>query len=383
MRTHRYLDSNSTVPFTEFKALEHRLQGLSNASSLHHHGRLTKNLLESVREQIAADFSADPFDLFFTSGATESLNLVFRAFAEKFLEQKKPVLFRHLSTDHSAVIGPMKNFKEVAGRVTGGGGIRVEELAVDSLGLLKDSSPLVAGSLGVITVANNETGVIQDLNIFDRMGCEYFVMDITQCLGKMDLKPWIERAPKDKTVWIFSAHKLGALAGIGVSLIPVRFPQSSVVFGGKQERSRRPGTENLAGITSLGIQWERLKDISEKYTQVKKIRDALEKNLRDLFPSTIFHGRGDGTSVNRLPNTSNFHIPGFKSTILMYLDQAGFSVSLGSACSSGMISTSHVIMALTAGNTDISEASVRVSLLPNETEEFIKPFCQTIAGFLN
>ncbi|MCR9080330.1 MAG: cysteine desulfurase [Hyphomonadaceae bacterium] len=348
-----YADYNATAPVRpEAKAaMLAALEVGANPSSVHGPGRAARKLLETARAQVALAIGARAQDVIFTSGGTEASALALNGVVAQ-LEGKCTLLVSAI--EHEAVI---KN--------AGYAGVPVETAYVTADGVLdldwlrerlarwdhdQDGTPLLA-----LMMANNETGVLQpvaDAATLVREAGGLTHCDAVQGLGKVMVN--VNLLGVDYLA--LSAHKVGGPQGVGALWVRSGAPLKPVLFGGGQERSLRSGTENLSGIAGFGAATEAaIRDMS-KLQALSSLRDAMEAKLVQEAGVTVF-----GKGVDRLPQTSNFAIAGFRAeTQVMAMDLAGVAVSSGSACSSGKVKRSLVLSAMGVSD-DLSESAIRVS----------------------
>lgn len=327
-----FLDWNATTPLrAEARAaMIAAMDVVGNPSSVHAEGRKAKGLIERARAQVAAALGAEGADVIFTSGATEAAAL---ACAGRGLHGA--------AVEHDAV----KAWVECDLPVTPDGAVAVADPAQS-----------------VLQLANSETGVVQDMP--DGLA----VSDVTQALGKIPFAfNWLGCQAA-----LVSAHKLGGPKGIGALVVRRGTDVAAQLRGGGQEMGRRAGTENLIGIAGFGAAAEAAaRDLAEGvWDAVAQKRDLLEARLAEAAPEAIFPGQ----AARRLPNTSCIAVPGWKGeTQVMQMDLAGYAVSAGSACSSGKVRASGVLLAY--GYDEITASSaLRVSLGPQTTEDEINGF---------
>ena len=327
-----YLDHNATAPLRleARDAMIGAMDAIGNPSSVHSEGRKAKSIVEKARGQIASAFGADGADIVFTSSATEAAALACRG--------------RDLASarvEHDAVLS-----------WTSG------DLAVDAGGRISVSDPLNSA----IQLANSETGVLQKLP--EGLG----VADMTQAFGKLPVAfNW-----SGADMALISAHKLGGPKGIGALVLKRGLDVKAQIKGGGQEMGRRSGTENIIGIAGFGAAAEAAQRDLEagKWDEVGKLRNILESAIADRAKRTIFVGK----EVARLPNTSCIMTPSWKGeTQVMQMDLAGFAISAGSACSSGKVKASGVLMAMGFTEPDAA-CAIRVSLGPETTEQQVLAF---------
>lgn len=346
-----YLDHASTTPLSEGvkSAMLAAMEEFGNPSSLHQVGRQVKSRLESARRELALSLGCEPAELFFTSGATESLNTALDA----ALERRKKTRVFCSSLEHHAVLDRVRFLSE-------SGKINWIEIANDAQGRLDSSfiEETERGDVVVMMAHNNELGTANPIDQMAKWALEkklVLICDAVQTASwqPIDLQRW-----KGVQSLSLSAHKFNGPKGVGVLFWRSTRPLRPVLHGGSQERSLRPGTENAMGISGLRRAW---KELQEEMTNRREILDALRKELEDRFEKggpiqlTVPFHSGDH------PGIANITVPfeGKTSMLLFRLDMAGICISEGSACSSGSSSGSHVIRAL--GGDKSGTASLRIS----------------------
>ena len=343
-----YLDYNATVPvLNEVKTsiINCMESGPLNASSVHSFGRKGKNIIEASRENIANVINSKIDNIVFTSSATEAINLLFSNFTNIVVS----------SIEHLAVLSSSKTDLMIP--VNKNGVIDLDFLD----DLLKKISTKGKKILVSVMWVNNETGVIQPIadviRISKKYGC-YIHCDAAQALGKIKID--LEKFEFDFIT--LSGHKIGAPAGVGALVIKNNIHLNPHLLGGGQEKGLRAGTENIIGICGFGAAARiLLKTEQDSFNKIKFLRDYLTNRIKLLSPETIFFGE----EVNRVNNTLLIALPNVPGDLaLMKLDLESFSVSSGSACSSGKINQSHVLNAM--GYKNLASNSIRVSLPPND-----------------
>ncbi len=349
-----YLDNNATTALDE-KVLEAMLpymgQVTGNPSSVHRFGRLQKDAIEQARESVAQLVGARAEQVVFTSGGTESNNLLLNGFSQQTKD-------RHIAVsaiEHMSLLEPAQHLA-----------VEVDVIQVDENGLVKLQAleQVMTEQTSLISVmsANNETGVIQDLSPLINFAHEhdcFFHTDASQAAGKIPLS-FVESGVDAMTV---SAHKLYGPVGVGALIIDKRLPISKIQFGGSQEKNLRAGTENVPAIVGFGKAAEiALSQLQSRSLHVRALRDALEKGLKQFTAVTIFAEKAE-----RLPNTVQFGVDGFDGeTLLMQLDRKAIAVSSGSACTSGKTEPSHVLRAMKVPDA-LASSAIRVSFGKNNT----------------
>jgi len=323
---------------------------------VHAAGRAARALIEAAREQVAALVKARPQDVIFTSGGTEANALALNSAIEGAIAQDERITRLFVSAiEHDSALA---NGRALAERVPG---LRLVLIPVSGDGVidakaLRDMLREGGGrTLVVAMAANNETGAIQPIAEIVRLAREadgLLLVDAVQAAGKMA----IDFSADYLTL---SAHKLGGPQGVGALVARDGAPFVAATLGGGQERSRRAGTENVAGIAGFGAAAEAAgRDLGQ---MSGALRDRFERRLYETIPDARVFGE------TRLGNTSNFAIPGVTAeTALMALDLDGVMVSSGAACSSGKIRTSHVLQAMGVAD-EIAACALRVSFGWNST----------------
>ena len=343
METERiYFDYNasSLIRKEAFNLLESINKSYGNPSSVHEEGRSMRDLIETSRKHIANSLNTSENNIIFTSGGTEAIDIA--------LNQNNGRIIIN-STEHIAVFESAKKTDSI-----------IEILEVDNTGIInlnKLESMLKKGpALVCIMFANNETGIIQPIKKISeivRKYNSYLFCDAVQAYGKIK----INFDELDIHFMALSAHKIGGFPGSGALIINEDIKKViPITLGGGQEFGLRGGTENLIGITAFGECAKLIDEICFENQKLKEYIDILERNIEN-FGGFIF-----GCNSQRLPNTSLFAFPNIKAdTLLMKLDLAGYSVSSGSACSSGKVKKSHVLEAMNIDD-KISSNAIRVSL---------------------
>ncbi|NOT71069.1 MAG: aminotransferase class V-fold PLP-dependent enzyme [Hyphomicrobium sp.] len=354
-----YLDHNATAPLRgEAKAaMIAALDVDGNPSSVHSEGRRARGVIEAAREQVARLVNAKPSEVVFTSGATESNAWV--------MAQPWDTIFVS-GVEHDSILAPARaNGAEVIMvPVARDGRVLAEQIAARVL-----SGAPVGRALIALQLANNETGVIQDVAAVTAFAREHGLRvhtDAVQAPGRIA----IDFAGLDADTMSLSAHKLGGPKGIGALIIRDHYDLAPLIRGGGQERRRRAGTENLAGIAGFGAAAKVALAALADAPRIAGLRDQLERDVCDAVPATVVIAG----SAPRLCNTATLTLPGkLAETLVIRLDLAGFAVSAGSACSSGKVGVSHVAEAMGLER-DVAAGMIRVSLGPDTTQDDIAAF---------
>ncbi|MGB8813624.1 MAG: aminotransferase class V-fold PLP-dependent enzyme [Paracoccaceae bacterium] len=332
MKPRAYLDWNATTPLRPESraAMIAAMDVGGNPSSVHAEGRAAKAVIERARAQVAAALGADGADIIFTSGATEAAAMACGA---------RGLVCADL--EHEAVAAWCDT-----------------SLSVYRAGRVAVADP----ARSALQLANSETGILQELP------AGIAVCDATQAFGKVPFAfNWL-----GCDMMLVSAHKLGGPKGVGALILRQGLDVAAVLRGGGQEMGRRAGTENLIGIAGFGAAAQAAaRDLADGvWDRVAELRNILESGLSTHANETISVGNG----FARLPNTLCLATPGWKGeTQVMQMDLAGFAVSAGSACSSGKVRASRVLLAM--GFDAVAAASaIRLSLGPQTTEEDVMRF---------
>lgn len=358
-----YLDHNATTPL-DSGVREAMLPWLGdrfgNASSRHEYGRAARKAVEEARAQVAAAVNAHPTEVIFTGGGSEANNLFIKGAAALM----KPGLVAVSGIEHPCVREPARQLIR--------SGWRFAEIAVDGVGridlaafdrMLAEKPRLVS-----IMLANNETGVIQDvaaLAMAVKAAGGWMHCDAVQALGKIE----VDFRALGVHGLTLSAHKVRGPVGVGALVVDKRVELAPLVAGGGQERNLRSGTENVMAIVGFGAACERIvSHREERSRQLAALQAVLETGLVGLGARIFSAG------APRLANTSFFAIPGVDGeTLVGRLDRAGFAVASGSACSSAHPEPSHTLLSMGVDAT-LARAAVRVSLGAGSTRQDVDGF---------
>ncbi len=380
-----YLDNNATTALNA-QVLDAMLPYMGsvcgNPSSVHRFGRLQRDAIERAREQVASLVGATAEQVIFTSGGTESNNLLLYGLAhgssadrtvDKRSTGSKEQGVRRLAisaVEHMSVLQPACYLFD-----------KVDHIAVDAEGLVTMESlqQAIKPDTGLVSVmaANNETGVIQPLSFIIGQCQEkglYFHTDATQAAGKMPL----HFNDSGISAMTLSAHKLYGPVGAGALVIDRSLPLKALQRGGSQEKGLRAGTENVAAIVGFGQAAElALSRLAQRRSQMRKLRDYLETELSRIPQITLF-----AQYAERLSNTIAFGVAGFEGeSLLMQLDRKAIAVSSGSACTSGKTEPSHVLQAMGIP-TQIALTAIRVSFGETNTVSDVEILLQALADII-
>jgi cysteine desulfurase len=365
--TAAYFDHNGTTAL-DARVLEAMLPYLSrqhgNATSRHVFGRGARQAIEQAREQVANAVGAHPSQVVFTASGTESDN-----FAISGIAATQPGCGIAVSAiEHPAVTRPASAMQAR--------GHKLSIIAADESGCVKadalgDNLEAAPGLVSVM-LANNETGVIQDIaaigEVVKSHGA-YMHTDAVQALGKIKL----DFSALNVHAMSLSSHKINGPQGAGALILDKRVDIQPLLYGGGQEKGLRSGTENVAAIVGFGAACELIRnELVQRTGPIRQLRDQLENGLQHLG-ANIF-----GSDAERLPNTSFFAFDGIEGeTLVMALDRKNFAVASGSACSSDSTEPSHVLLAMGVDK-DLARGAVRVSLGSGNNREQIEAFLLTL-----
>jgi cysteine desulfurase len=356
-----YLDNNATTPVLPevFEAMRPYFgEHFGNASSIHRHGQETRAAVERARDSVASLLGCHAAEVVFTSGGTEGDNLAIAGLTDA----GDHVITS--SVEHHAVLHSCKHLEEA--------GCEVTCVPVDGRGLvdpddvrraLRPNTKLIS-----IMMANNETGVLQPVEEIGKIAAQaevYFHTDAVQAAGKVSID--VKRIGCDALS--ISGHKMHAPQGVGALYVRKGTRLQPLFYGGRHERSRRAGTENVPGIVALGKAAELATQAFERGDdkQMSALRDRLQQGILAQVEEAGVNGDGS----QRVPNTSNIYFDRIEGeSMVISLDLHGLAVSTGAACASGAIEPSHVLTSMGL-RSDRARSSIRFSLGKQSTSEEI------------
>jgi len=354
-----YFDNNASTPVLSevFDAMRPYFgEHFGNASSIHHHGQDTRAAVERARESLATLVGCRPSEIVFTSGGTEGDNLAIFGLARSGDHVISSTI------EHHAVLNACKHLEEM--------GCEVTYIPVDGRGQVDpdDVRRALRANTRLITImtANNETGVLQPVEEIGKIAAEadvYFHTDGVQAAGKVPLD--VNRIGCD--LLSISGHKMHAPQGVGALYVRKGTLLQPMLYGGRHERSRRAGTENVPGIVALGKAAELAQETFQRGDDktMAASRDRIQQTILENVEATGLNGEG----AARVPNTTNIYFEYIEGEALVIaLDLKGLAVSTGAACSSGAIEPSHVLTAMGL-RPDRARASIRFSLGKQNTPE--------------
>jgi cysteine desulfurase len=333
-----YLDHNATTPLDPrvLDAMSSVLrEGWGNASSLHWFGQRARAAVDEARGAVAALIGASPAEIVFTGSGTEADNLALRGVAAAAREPRRKILYS--SIEHHAVVHTARALAEEGARVeavraTADGVVDLDDLRAK----LDDTTALVC-----LMLANNETGVLQPVAEVSRLAHARGALvhcDAVQAAGKVS----VDVGALDVDLLALSAHKIYGPQGVGALFVRRGTRMKPLLRGGSQERNRRAGTENVAGIAGLGRAAQlAAHDTGAEAARLASLRDRLETRLLAI-PGAVRNGNAE-----RVPNTTNVSFERAEAeSLLLALDLRGLAVSTGAACAAGAMEPSHVLRAM-------------------------------------
>lgn len=366
-----YLDHSATTRVDDDIAqamLAYMTDHFGNPSSVHSFGREAKKALEAARERVAAAIGAQPSEIIFTSGGTEADNMAIRGAAIAAKKRGNHIITSQI--EHHAVLDTCKALARE--------GFSVTYLPVDENGMVnpEDVRQAITDQTILITImhANNEVGTIQPIAEIGAIAKEkgiLFHSDTVQSIGKIPVN--VDELNLD--MLSVSAHKFYGPKGIGALYMRRGTKNLPIAFGGSQERKRRPGTENMPGIVGFSLAIEKaVADMEQQAAYQVKLRDK----LIDGITSRVSDIKLNGHPTMRLPNNVNFSFRFIEGeSLLLSLDMKGIAASSGSACTSGSLDPSHVLLAMGLTH-EIAHGSLRMTLGKENTEEEIDYVLETL-----
>jgi len=366
-----YFDHSATTPVDKTVAetiLEHMTEKFGNASSIHRFGREARKAVDEAREKVAALINAEPNEIFFTSGGTEGDNLALKGIA--YANRKKGNHIITTAIEHHAILHTCEYLEKQ--------GFSVTYLPVDEYGMVKveDVAKAITDKTILISVmyANNEVGTIQpiaEIGCIAREKGIYFHTDAVQVAGNY---PIDVKASKIDLLTL-AGHKFHGPKGVGVLYIRRGVRIEEIQHGGGHERNMRAGTENVPGIVGLGKAAELAKnEMQEKIVRISGLRDRIIKEVMEKIPHTKLNGH----PTQRMPGNANFSFHFVEGeSLLLNLDLKGIAASSGSACTSGSLDPSHVLLAMGMTH-EVAHGSLRITLGRGNTAEEVDYFLELL-----
>ncbi len=375
MPTKYYFDNAATTPVREEvlqEILPYFREYYGNASSIYSIARESKKALEAARAKVAAAIGATPDEIYFTAGGSESDNMALRGVVNASKKEKKHIITTKI--EHHAILHTAE-FLETKG-------VDVTYLNVDEFGKisLEELENAIRPETVLISVmfANNEIGTIQPIAEIAEIAKKHGVLfhtDAVQAVGHVPID--VEKLQVD--LLSMSGHKLGAPKGIGAIYIRKGTRISPLIFGGAQEKKLRAGTENIAGIVGLGKAAElAVAEMEETTKKLTALRDKLIHGILESIPDS----RLNGHPTDRLPGNCNISFSYIEGeSLLLLLDALGIAASSGSACTSGSLDPSHVLMAIGLPH-EIAHGSLRLTIDRENTEEQVDFILEKLPGLV-
>ncbi len=362
MKTNIYFDNAATTAVRKevyHEMLPYFMQNYGNASSVYTIARESKKALEKAREQVAKALNADTEEIYFTAGGSESDNMALKGIAEAMEKKGKHIITTKI--EHHAILHTCEYLQDR--------GFEITYLSVDEFGkiCLEELKKAIRKDTILISVmfANNEIGTIQPIKEIGAIAKEkgiYFHTDAVQAVGhvKIDVKEM------NIDLLSLSGHKLCAPKGVGAIYIKKGVNIHPLIHGGAQEKRKRAGTENIAGIVGLGKAIELANEEMEENTKkLIFLRDKLINGILEKVP----YSKLNGHPKDRLPGNCNFSFDFVEGeSMLFLLDSKGIAASSGSACSAGSSDPSHVLLAINLSH-EKAHGSLRMTLDHDNTEK--------------
>ena len=376
MKRFVYADNAATTPVSQTvlnAMLPYYTEKYGNPSSLYAVGREAKKALEEARENVANHLGALPNEIFFTSGGSEADNWAIKGVAHELAKKGK----KHIITskfEHHAVLHTTEALEKE--------GFEVTYLEVYENGIVKpeDVEKAIREDTALVTImyANNEIGTIQPISEIGAICKKHGVLfhtDAVQAVGNVKINV------KEENIDLLSlsGHKLHAPKGVGALYVRRGIRLPNLIYGGAQERGKRAGTENVAGIVALSVAMdEAYANLDERNARLIRMRDRLIEGA-----SKIERSRLNGDAVKRLPGNFNMCFEGIEGeSLLLKLDFAGICASSGSACTSGSLDPSHVLLAIGLPH-EIAHGSLRISFSDQNTEEDVDYILEVLPGIVS
>lgn len=375
MPTKYYFDNAATTPVREEvlqEILPYFREYYGNASSIYSIAKESKKALETARAKVAAAIGATPDEIYFTAGGSESDNMALRGVVNASKKEKKHIITTKI--EHHAILHTAEFLETKGVDVTY---LNVDEFGKISLGELENAIRPETVLISVM-FANNEIGTIQPIAEIGEIAKKHGVLfhtDAVQAVGHVPID--VEKLQVD--LLSMSGHKLGAPKGIGAIYIRKGTRISPLIFGGAQEKKLRAGTENIAGIVGLGKAAElAVAEMEETTKKLTALRDKLIHGILESIPDS----RLNGHPTDRLPGNCNISFSYIEGeSLLLLLDALGIAASSGSACTSGSLDPSHVLMAIGLPH-EIAHGSLRLTIDRENTEEQVDFILEKLPGLV-
>ncbi len=371
-----YVDNAATTqvaPEVFAAMIPHFCENYGNPSSIYAEGRTAKAAIEKAREQVATAIGAEPKEIYFTGSGSEADNWAIRSVAKSLKDKGNHIITT--AVEHHAVLHTCQDLEKQ--------GYEVTYLPVDKFGRVspEDVKAAIKDTTILITVmfANNEIGTIMPIAEIGAIAKEAGVVFHTDAVQAVGMIP-IDVKKYNIDMLSLTGHKFHGPKGSGALYVRKGVKLSSFITGGAQERSRRAGTENVPGIVGLGKAIElATADIPRKAAYLKILRDRYIERVLELVP----HAWLNGDPVNRLPGNANISFSFIEGEgLLLFLDMKGISASSGSACTSGSLDPSHVLLAIGLKHEE-AHGSLRVSFDTSNTPEDVETIAKAVAEIVD
>jgi cysteine desulfurase len=372
-----YFDHNATTPVAP-EVVEAVARALSdtfgNASSVHAYGQRAKAALDDARGAVARLIGAEPAEIVFTGGGTEADNFAIRGATDALVARGRRRIITS-AIEHEAVLNTARHLEKR--------GFELTILPVTSDGVVTVDAlrGVIRSDVAIVSVmhANNEIGTIQPVAELAAVAHEHGALmhtDAVQSVGKIA----VDVRPLGVDLLSLSAHKFYGPKGTGALWMRRSARLAPLLTGGRHERNRRAGTENVPGLIGLGVAAAlAARALTSESDRLGSLRDRLERQVLATVPGTVVNGAG----APRVPNTSNIGFTGIEAeSLLIALDLEGFAVSTGAACSSGTLEPSHVLKAMHLPNGRAQNA-IRFSLGASNTVEDVDRLCAALPAIVS
>ena len=371
-----YLDNAATTKLDDEvlqEMMAYLRENYGNASSIYKLGRESRKAVEDAREKIAKILNCKPTEIYFTAGGSESDNTAIKGIAKANKEKGNHIITSKI--EHPAVLETCKQLEKEGFEITY---VSVDENGIVNLDELKKS---IKPTTILITImfANNEIGTIQPIEEIGKIAKEnniYFHTDAVQAVGNIEID--VEKLNIDSLS--LSGHKFYGPKGIGALYVRTGIKFEKFISGGHQERNKRAGTENVAGIVGMGKAIElAYSNLDEHNKKIKELRDYYVEQVKEKIP----YIKINGDIEKRLPGNSNISFRFIEGeSLLLNLDLKGICASSGSACTSGSLDPSHVLLAIGLPH-EIAHGSLRISIGKYNTKEEIDYLIESLVEIVN
>lgn len=369
-----YLDHNATTYVS--KRVRRRMKQVlkyywGNPSSAYHLGKMSAQIIEKARQQVADAIHAHSHEIYFTGCATESNNAVLKSQSNHFYPEKKKIISTPI--EHPSIMNTLEFLQTQ--------GIVVQYCPVDHYGriAINELENLIDADTFLICCifANNEIGTIQNIKEISALAKSHNVLVLSDCVqafGKVPVN--VKELGVDYAT--FSAHKLYGPKGVGALYAKISSPLEPFIHGGHQEEGMRAGTESVHNIAGFGAACKDVKKLLVNYEKTRNLKEHFIKQLKDIKPDIIINSPAEDC----LPNTMSVTFPDINSgELMMMLDYHGIAVSSGSACSTHLNKPSHILKAIGLSDKAAAE-TIRISLGKDTTDKDIRYTIKVISDYL-